>query len=69
MFGKMSEKNLPLDPVALLEPGLFDEPLTEEERASLEAERKKYEEEESRLIQVKGFNANRVRLSILQILK
>ena len=55
MFGKMSEKNLPLDPVALLEPGLFDEPLTEEERASLEAERKKYEEEESRLIQVKGF--------------
>lgn len=55
MFGKMSEKNLPLDPMALLEPGLFDEPLTEEERASLEAERKKYEEEESRLIQVKGF--------------
>jgi hypothetical protein len=55
MFGKMSEKNLPLDPTALLEPGLFDEPLTEEERASLDAERKKYEEEESRLIQVKGF--------------
>ncbi len=55
MFGKMSEKNLPLDPAALLEPGLFDEPLTEEERASLEADIKKNEEEESRLIQVKGF--------------
>ena len=55
MFGKMSEKNLPLDPAALLEPGLFDEPLTEEERASLEADIKKNEEEESRVIQVKGF--------------
>lgn len=35
MFGKMSEKNLPLDPTVLSEPGLFDEPLTEEERAKL----------------------------------
>ena len=32
MFGKMSEKNLPLDPAALLEPGLCDEQFTEEER-------------------------------------
>lgn len=55
MFGKMSEKNLPLDPAALSEPGLFDEQLTEEERASLDAEVKKAEEEEGKLIQVKGF--------------
>lgn len=55
MFGKMSEKNLPLDPSVLNEPSLFDEPLTEEEKASLEAEVKKNEEEESRLIQVKNF--------------
>ena len=55
MFGKMSEKNLPLDPAALLEPGLFDEQFTEEERAALEAEVKKNEEEELKLIQVKGF--------------
>ena len=26
MFGKMSEKNLPLDPEALKEPTLFDDP-------------------------------------------
>ena len=55
MFGKMSEKNLPLDPAVLSEPGLFDEQLTDEERAALDAEVKKNEEEESRLIQVKGF--------------
>jgi len=55
MFGKMSEKNLPLDPAVLSEPGLFDEQLAEEERAALEAEVKKNEEEESKLIQVKGF--------------
>ena len=55
MFGKMSEKNLPLDPAVLSEPGLFDEQLTDEERAVLDAEVKKNEEEESRLIQVKGF--------------
>ena len=34
MFGKMSEKNPPLDPTVLCEPGLFDEPLTDEERAN-----------------------------------
>ena len=33
MFGKMSEKNLPLDPSVLSEPTLFDDPLTDEERA------------------------------------
>ena len=50
MFGKMSEKNLPLDPSVLCEPGLFDEPLADEERAALDAEVKKNEEEESKLI-------------------
>lgn len=37
LFGKMSEKNLPLDPSAL-EPTLFDEQLSEEEQAGLDAE-------------------------------
>ena len=37
LFGKMSEKNLPLDPSAL-EPTLFDEQLSEEEQAALDAE-------------------------------
>ncbi len=55
MFGKMSEKNIPLDPAALSEPTLFDEPLTDEERAELEATVKKDEEDAARLIQVKGF--------------
>ena len=55
MFGKMSEKNLPLDPAVLSEPGLFDEQLTDEERAALDTEVKKSEDEESKLIQVKGF--------------
>ena len=56
MFGKMSEKNLPLDPNVLSEPTLFDDPLSEEERAALDAEVKKVEEEESRLIRVKSFD-------------
>ena len=55
MFGKMSEKNLPLDPTVLSEPGLFDEPLTEEERAKLDAAIRKDEEDTAKLIQVKGF--------------
>ena len=37
MFGKKSEKNLPLNPDDLL-PGLFDDYLTEEERARITAE-------------------------------
>jgi len=45
MFGRMSEKNLPLDPTVLCEPGLFDEPLTDEERASLDAAIRKDEED------------------------
>ena len=55
MFGKMSEKNLPLDPSVLGEPTLFDEPLTEEERAELDAAVKKDEEETTKLIRVKSF--------------
>ena len=43
LFGKMSEKNLPLDPSAL-EPTLFDEQLSEEEQAALDAEVKSMEE-------------------------
>lgn len=38
MFGKMSEKNLPLDPTVLSGPTLFDDPLTEGERAELDPE-------------------------------
>ena len=54
MFGKMSEKHLPLDPSVLSEPTLFDEPLSEEERAALDAEVKKAEEAEARTIKVKS---------------
>ena len=55
MSGKMSEKNLPLDPAALGEPTLFDDPLSEEERAELDTTVKKDEEEVFNLIQVRGF--------------
>lgn len=55
MFGKMSEKNLPLDPATLSEPTLFDDPLSDEERAELDAAVKKDEEEASDLIRVRGF--------------
>ena len=44
LFGKMSEKNLPLDPSAL-EPTLFDEQLSEDEQAALDAEVKAMEEQ------------------------
>ncbi len=55
MFGKMSEKNLPLDPSVLSEPTLFDEPLTEQEQRELDARVKKDEEEEAALIKVRSF--------------
>lgn len=55
MFGKMSEKNLPLDPTTLSEPTLFDDPLTDEERAQLDFAVRKDEEGAAKLIQVKGF--------------
>ena len=53
LFGKMSEKNLPLDPSAL-EPTLFDEQLSEEEQAALDAEVKAMEEQNARTIEVKA---------------
>lgn len=55
MFGKMSEKNLPLDPDALVEPTLFDDPLTADERSELDAAVKKDEDDASNLIRVKAF--------------
>ena len=55
MFGKMSEKNLPLDPAALGEPTLFDDPLSDKERAELDAAVRKDEEEATTLIRVRGF--------------
>ena len=53
LFGKMSEKNLPLDPSAL-EPTLFDEQLSEEEQAALDAEVKAMEAQNARTIEVKA---------------
>ena len=53
LFGKMSEKRLPLDP-SVLEPSLFDEHLPEEEQAALDAEVKKMEEANARAIEVKA---------------
>ena len=53
LFGKMSDKNLPLDPSAL-EPTLFDEQLSEEEQAALDAEVKSMEEQNAKVIEVKA---------------
>ena len=53
LFGKMSEKHLPLDPSAL-EPTLFDELLSDEEQTRLEAEVKAMEEQNARTIEVKS---------------
>ena len=53
LFGKMSEKNLPLDPSAL-EPTLYDEQLSEEEQASLDDEVKSMEEQNAKVIEVKS---------------
>ena len=56
MFGKMSEKNLPLDPSVLSEPTLFSEEMTEEEKAVLAAEVAKSNEEELNVIKVKSLD-------------
>ena len=53
LFGKMSEKNLPLDP-SVLEPTLFDMPLSEEDQTALDAEVKKMEEQNAEVIEVKS---------------
>jgi len=55
VFGKMSEKNLPLDPAVLSEPTLFGEEMTEEEKAALDAEVVKANAEELKVIKVKSF--------------
>ena len=52
LFGSMSEKHLPLDP-SVLQPTLFDELLSEEEQAALDAEVRKMEEQNAKLIEVK----------------
>ena len=53
LFYKMSEKNLPLDP-NVLEPTLFDQSLSEEEQARLDAEVKAMEERNAKAIEVKA---------------
>ena len=53
LFYKMSEKNLPLDP-NVLEPTLFDQSLSEEEQARLDAEVKAMEEQTAKAIEVKA---------------
>ena len=55
VFGKMSEKNLPLDPTVLSEPTLFGEEMTEEEKAVLDAEVAKANAAELKVIKVKTF--------------
>jgi len=53
LYGSMSEKNLPLDP-NVLEPTLFDQSLSEEEQAELDAEVKAMEEQTAKVIEVKA---------------
>ena len=53
LFYKMSEKNLPLDP-DVLEPTLFDQPLSEQEQARLDAEVKAMEERNAKAIEVRA---------------
>ena len=53
LFGSMSEKHLPLDP-NVLEPTLFDQHLSEDEQARLDAEVKAMEEQNAKLIEVKA---------------
>ena len=53
LFGSMSEKHLPLDP-NVLEPTLFDQHLSEEEQAKLDAEVKEMEERNAKAIEVKA---------------
>ncbi len=52
IFGRTSEKHLPMDP-SVLEPGLFDELFSEEERKALEAEAAAAEQGKAKVITVK----------------
>lgn len=54
IFGKMSEKNLPIDPTSL-ERTLFDDIMTDEEKSGLQAKIAKEEADRNRLIEVKSF--------------
>lgn len=53
MFSSMSEKNLPLDP-CVLEPTLFDMSLSEDEQSALDAEVKRKEDQNAKVIEVKS---------------
>lgn len=53
VFGKMSEKHLPLDPTVLNEPTLFGDLLTDEEKARLAAEADKAQQEMTRKVSVR----------------
>lgn len=55
IFGKMSEKNLPLDSTVLAEPTLFDNQMSEQEKKELEDTIAKDNEEISKIIAVKSF--------------
>lgn len=54
IFGKMSEKHLPLDP-NVLEPNLFNMSLPEEEQKALDAQVKAMEEDNAKVIEVKSY--------------
>lgn len=54
LFGKMSEKNLSLDPMAL-QGTLFEDQMTEEEKAAVAEMVERDKEEEAKVISVKGF--------------
>ena len=54
LFGKMSEKGLPGSPADLGEPTLFDDEMSEEDKAALETEMRKTEESERKTIEVKS---------------
>ena len=53
LYGKKSEKHLPIDP-SELEPTLFDVPIAEDEQKALDEEVKKMEEEQGKVIEVKA---------------
>lgn len=53
LFGSMSEKHLPVDP-SVLQPTLFDEVLSDEEQAAIDAEVQKMEEQNAKVIEVKA---------------
>lgn len=65
LFGSMSEKHLPLDP-SVLQPSLFDDLLSKEEQAALDAEVRKMLEQNAQFIEVKP-HKREVRKPILRV--